>query len=127
MKLLRDQPDACAQRLDVVASRHRLHRTIHIVGHGQHRLDYVRPAPFDQLHLLAQRTLAIVVEFGLQTQVFVLPFGDPTLQFGRQLLAAARSDTRLLAGLARSGTVRRSLVARRRRVCHCVSSHAVVA
>ena len=91
-------------------------------AHGQHR-HAARHAPprLHQVHLLACSVrLRVIIEFGLQARY--LPFGDPTLQLGRQLLTNARFETRLLAGLARSGTVRRSLrrpSASRLPLCQC--------
>lgn len=46
---------------------------MHVVYHGQHRLEHVGAAAFDELHLLAQGALAEVVEFGLQPQAAVFP------------------------------------------------------
>ena len=82
-ELLRDELHAGTQRLDVVALLHCRHGPLHVVTHGKHCQQDVAPARLDQLHLLADRTLAVVVELGLQAQVLVLPFGQHRLEFGR--------------------------------------------
>ena len=91
---------AGTQRLDVVALLHGIDGTLDVIAHGEHRQQHVTAPGLHQVHLLLERTLAVIIEFGLQADEFILPLG----QRRRQI----RSRSGLVAAFGS--------------VCHCVSS-----
>ena len=107
-KLLRNEPHARAQSLDVVALLHGGNGPLHVVAHGQHLQQHVAAARLDELHLLTDRPLAEVVELGLQTQVLVLPLGNERREIGALLRC----------GLCR---ICQSVSRRLRLLCHIVT------
>ena len=99
---------------NVLALLRRGNGTLHVVQNREHALQYVGAAARHQIHLLAQRTLAIVVELGLQTQILVTPLLDKLL--GRNLRSLVIGSLLLRRGSLDLGLRRRVGL-----VCHFVS------